>query len=39
MCKYVAHIIDRLNRDETMSEILSPVKKIHTFVDGIREAK
>ncbi len=39
MCKYVAHIIDRLNRDETMSEILNPVKKIHTYVDGIREAK
>ena len=39
MCKYVAHIIDRLNCDETMSEILNPVKRIHTFVDGIRANK
>ena len=39
MCKYVAHIIDRLNCDETMSEILSPVNKIHAFVDKIRKEK
>ena len=39
MCKYVAHIIDRLNCDETMSEILNPVKKIHEFVDRIRAEK
>ena len=39
MCKYVAHIIDRLNCDETMSEILSPVNRIHQFVDKIRKEK
>ncbi|MBO5023965.1 MAG: ribose-phosphate pyrophosphokinase [Clostridia bacterium] len=39
MCKYVSYIIDRLNRDETMSELLNPVKKIHSFVDNIREGK
>jgi ribose-phosphate pyrophosphokinase len=39
MRKYVAHIIDRLNCDETMSEILSPVKKIHAYVDKIRAEK
>jgi ribose-phosphate pyrophosphokinase len=39
MCKYVAHIIDRLNCDETMSEILNPVERIHNFVDRIRAEK
>ncbi|MGN1095034.1 MAG: ribose-phosphate pyrophosphokinase [Eubacteriales bacterium] len=36
MCKYVSYIIDRLNRDESMSELLNPVKKIHTLVDKVR---
>ena len=36
MCKYVSYIIDRLNRDESMSELLSPVKKIHALVDRVR---
>ena len=39
MCKYVSYIIDRLNRDETMSELLNPVKKIHDFVDAVRDKK
>ena len=39
MCKYVSYIIDRLNRDESMSELLNPVKKIHDFVDKVREQK
>ena len=33
------YIIDRLNRDESMSELLNPVKKIHDFVDKVREQK
>jgi ribose-phosphate pyrophosphokinase len=39
MRKYVAHIINRLNCDETMSELLNPVKKIHAYVDKIRAEK
>ena len=33
MCKYVAYIIDTLNHDDTLSELLNPVKRIHTLVD------
>ncbi len=36
MCKYVSYIIDRLNKDDSMSELLNPVDKIHTLVDKIR---
>ncbi len=34
MCKYVAYIIDTLNHDETISELLDPVKRIHKLVDN-----
>ena len=33
MCKYVAYIIDTLNHDDTLSELLNPVKRIHTLAD------
>ncbi len=33
MCKYVSLIIDTLNYDESLSELLSPANKIHTYVD------
>ncbi len=33
MCKYVAYIIDTLNHDETISELLNPVKRIHNLVE------
>ena len=33
MCKYVSYIIDTLNHDETLSELLNPVKRIHTLMD------
>ena len=33
MCKYVAYIIDTLNHDETLSELLNPVKRIHNLMD------
>ena len=33
MCKYVAYIIDTLNHDDTLSELLNPVKRIHALVD------
>ncbi len=33
MCKYVSYIIDTLNRDHSLSELLNPVKRIHTLVD------
>ena len=33
MCKYVAYIIDTLNHDDTLSELLNPVKRIHKLVD------
>ena len=34
MCKYVAYLIDTLNHDETISELLNPVKRIHNLVDN-----
>jgi ribose-phosphate pyrophosphokinase len=34
MCKYVAYIIDTLNHDETISELLDPVKRIHKLIDN-----
>ena len=33
MCKYVAYIIDTLNHDETLSELLNPVKRINKLVE------
>ena len=33
MCKYVAYIIDTLNHDDTISNLLDPVKRIHKLVD------
>ncbi len=33
MCKYVSYIIDTLNRDHSLSELLNPVKRIHTLID------
>lgn len=33
MCKYVAYIIDTLNHDDTLSDLLNPVKRIHKLVD------
>ncbi|MBR4204538.1 MAG: ribose-phosphate pyrophosphokinase [Clostridia bacterium] len=33
MCKYVAIIIDTLNKDESISTLLNPVKKIHSILD------
>ncbi len=35
MCKYVSYIIDTLNHDETISNLLDPVKRIHALVDRI----
>ncbi len=34
MCKYVAYIIDTLNHDETISELLNPVKRIHKLLEN-----
>ncbi len=33
LCKYVALLVDSLHRDETISALLDPVQKIHSFVD------
>jgi ribose-phosphate pyrophosphokinase len=33
MCKYVSYLIDTLNHDETISELLNPVKRIHNLMD------
>ena len=34
MCKYVAYIVDTLNHDESISELLNPVKRIHKLLDN-----
>jgi len=33
MCKYVSYIVDTLNHDYTLSELLNPVKRIHSLVE------
>lgn len=33
MCKYVAYIIDTLNHDNTISNLLNPVTRIHNLLD------
>ncbi len=35
MCKYVAYIIDTLNRDHTLSDLLNPVGRIHSLMDKL----
>lgn len=37
MCKYVAYIIDTLNRDKSISDLLNPVKRIHKLIDHHNE--
>ena len=39
MCKYVSYIIDTLNHDATLSELLNPVKRIHTLVDNHKQSQ
>ncbi len=38
MCKYVAYIIDTLNHDESISELLNPVKRINNPLEKHRAA-
>lgn len=33
MCKYVSYLIDTLNHDDTISELLNPVKRIHNLME------
>lgn len=39
MSKYVAYVIDTLNRDDTISKLLDPSERIHSFIDRWEEAK
>lgn len=39
MSKYVSLLIDTLNHDETISDLLNPVKKIQGLVDRLEENK
>ena len=34
MCKYVALLIDTLNHDDSISTLLNPAEKIHTYVNN-----
>ncbi len=38
MSKYVAYLIDTLNNDETISELLNPIKRIQTLMEKHRAA-
>ena len=38
MSKYVAYLIDTLNNDETISELLNPIKRIQNLIDKHRAA-
>ena len=35
MCKYVAYIIDTLNRDASLSNLLNPVDRIHKLMERV----
>ena len=39
MCKYVSYIIDTLNKDASISDLLNPVKKIHSLLDSFNAGK
>ncbi len=39
MCKYVSYIIDTINKDASISDLLNPVKKIHTLLDNYNQGK
>ena len=39
MCKYVSYIVDTLNHDYTLSELLNPVKRIHSLVEKHKAGK
>ena len=36
MCKYMALMVDTLNKDHSISDLLNPVEKIHTIMDEHR---
>ena len=36
MCKYMALMVDTLNKDQTISDLLNPVAKIHSILDEHR---
>ena len=36
MCKYMALMVDTLNKDQTISDLLNPVEKIHAIMDEHR---
>ncbi len=38
MCKYIAYLIDTLNNDESISNLLNPVKRIQTLMEKHRKA-
>lgn len=39
LCKYVAYLIDNINRDETISDLLNPITRIHTLADRARSGE
>lgn len=39
LCKYVAYIIDTLNHDRTISNLLNPVKRIHSLLEHQEKIK
>lgn len=38
MCKYVAYLVDTLNNDETISNLINPIKRIETLMEKHRAA-
>ena len=39
MCKYVSYLIDTINKEQSISDLLDPVKRIHTLADKVRGIK
>ena len=38
MCKYVSYIIDKLNKEASISDLLNPVQKIHSLMDDFKKS-
>ena len=36
MCKYVAYLIDAINKEQSISDLLDPVKRIHALMDRVK---
>lgn len=39
LCKYVSYLVDTINRNNTISELLNPVQRIHNLVERVNRGE